>query len=64
MSELSPSLQRNPDLDAQIRIEDDGTITLFSGKAELGQGLRTTIARIGAEELDVSLARVRVRING
>ena len=64
MSELSPSLQRNPDLDARIRIEDDGTIALFSGKAELGQGLRTAIARIGAEELDVSLARVRVRING
>jgi CO/xanthine dehydrogenase Mo-binding subunit len=61
MSELSPSLQRNPDLDAWIRIEDDGTITLFSGKAELGQGLRTAIARIGAEELDVSLARVRVQ---
>ena len=61
MSELSPSLHRNPDLDAWIRIDDDGTITLFSGKAELGQGLRTAIARIGAEELDVSLARVRVQ---
>src|SRR5262249_4204041 len=33
----------------------------FSGKVELGQGLRTAIARIGAEELDVSLARVRVQ---
>ena len=60
MIELSPSLQRNPDLDTWIRIEDDGTISLFSGKVELGQGLRTAIARIGAEELDVSLARVRV----
>jgi CO/xanthine dehydrogenase Mo-binding subunit len=61
MSELSTSLQLNPDLDAWIRVEDDGTITLLTGKVELGQGLRTAIARIGAEELDVSLARVRVQ---
>ena len=57
MSELSPSLQRNPDLDSWVRIDDDGTVTLFTGKVELGQGIRTAIARIGAEELDVSLAR-------
>jgi len=61
MSELSPSLQRNPDLDSWVRIDDGGTITLFTGKVELGQGVRTAIARIGAEELDVSLARIRVQ---
>jgi hypothetical protein len=61
MSELSPSLQRNPDLDSWVRIDDGGTVTLFSGKVELGQGVRTAIARIGAEELDVSLARIRVQ---
>ena len=33
MSERPPSLQRNPDLDSWIRIDDDGTITLFTGKA-------------------------------
>src|SRR5262249_11844023 len=51
---------RNPDLDTWIRIDAGGTVTLFTGKAELGQGLRTAIARIGAEELDVRLDRVRV----
>ena len=61
MSELSPSLQRNPDLDSWVRIDDGGTVTLFTGKVELGQGVRTAIARIGAEELDVSLARIRVQ---
>ncbi len=61
MSELPPSLQRHPDLDAWIRINADGTITLYTGKVELGQGLRTAIARIGAEELDVALDRVRVQ---
>ncbi len=54
------SLRRNPELDTWIRIETDGTVTLRTGKAELGQGIKTAIARIGAEELDVSLARVRV----
>ena len=43
-----------------MRIEPGGTVTLFTGKVELGQGLKTAIARIGAEELDVALARVRV----
>ena len=61
MSELSPSLQRNPDLDSWVRIDDGGTVTLFTGKVELGQGVRTAISRIGAEELDVSLARIRVQ---
>ena len=61
MSELSPSLQRNPDLDSWVRVNEDGTITLFTGKVELGQGIKTAIARIGAEELDVSLARIRVQ---
>ena len=60
MSALPPSLARQPDLDLWIRIDADGTVTLFTGKVELGQGLRTAIARIGAEELDVSLERIRV----
>jgi CO/xanthine dehydrogenase Mo-binding subunit len=60
-TELSPSLTRNPELDAWIRIHADGTVTLFTGKAELGQGIKTAIAMIGAEELDISIDRVAVR---
>jgi len=59
--ELPAHLQRYPDLDTWIRIDGDGSLTLFTGKVELGQGVKTAIARIGAEELDVSLERVRVR---
>lgn len=58
--EASPSLARNPALDTWIRVEPDGSVTLFTGKAELGQGICTAIARIGAEELDLPLDRVRV----
>jgi CO/xanthine dehydrogenase Mo-binding subunit len=60
-AELSLSLIRNPDLDAWIRIHADGTVTLRTGKVEIGQGIKTAIAMIGAEELDVSIDRIRVR---
>jgi CO/xanthine dehydrogenase Mo-binding subunit/aerobic-type carbon monoxide dehydrogenase small subunit (CoxS/CutS family) len=60
ISALPLPLQQTPDLDAWIRIDIDGTITLFTGKVELGQGIWTAVAQIGAEELDVSLQRVRV----
>ena len=59
-STLSPSLVDTPDLDAWVRVNTDGTITLFTGKVELGQDLRTSIALIGADELDVPLDRIRV----
>ena len=57
---LAGSLMHTPELDAWIRINTDGTITLFTGKAELGQDIRTSIAMIGAEELGVSLEQIRV----
>ncbi len=53
-------IKQTPDLDSWVRINTDGTITLFTGKVELGQDLRTSIAMIGAEELDVSLERIRI----
>jgi CO/xanthine dehydrogenase Mo-binding subunit/aerobic-type carbon monoxide dehydrogenase small subunit (CoxS/CutS family) len=59
-TELPHVLQETPDLDAWIRINSDETVTLFTGKVEYGQGLKTAVAQIGAEELDVSLARIRV----
>ncbi len=57
---LPGSLQANPQLDDWIRVEPDGTITVRTGKVELGQGILTAIALIAAEELDVALARIRV----
>ena len=47
-------------LDDWIAIEPDGTIIAFSGKVELGTGVRTALAQIVAEELDVPLERVRM----
>lgn len=57
---LPRSIKQNPDLDSWIRINTDGTITVITGKVELGQDIRTSFAMIGADELDVSLERIRV----
>src|SRR3954470_15152441 len=61
VSTLPGSLAENPEIDLSIRIDPGGTVTLFTGKVELGQGLRTAIGRIGAEQLNVSLDRIRVQ---
>jgi nicotinate dehydrogenase subunit B len=57
---LPRALEQAPAVDNWIRIDIQGTLTLFSGKVEYGQGIQTAIAQIGAEELGVDLARVRL----
>src|ERR1700692_4522718 len=54
------SLATSPYLDSWIRIDADGGITVFTGKAELGQGFRTAFQQIAAEELDVPFASLKV----
>ena len=58
--ELPTPLLQAPEVDAWIRLNDDETVTILTGKVELGQDLRTAVAMIAADELDVSLDRVRV----
>jgi nicotinate dehydrogenase subunit B len=50
---LPGDLEKYPQLDSWIRIDVDGHITVFTGKAELGQGLKTALIQIAAEELAV-----------
>src|SRR5262245_43655168 len=47
---LPGSLQTNRRLDAWLRINADGTATVFTGKVELGQGILTALRQIAAEE--------------
>ncbi|MBV9564705.1 MAG: xanthine dehydrogenase family protein molybdopterin-binding subunit [Bradyrhizobium sp.] len=54
------SLKTSPYLDAWLRIDADGAITVFTGKAELGQGFKTAFQQIAAEELDVPFASLKV----
>lgn len=51
---LPGSLGGAPYLDSWIRIGPDGAITVFTGKAELGQGLKTALIQVAAEELEVA----------
>jgi len=57
---LPGSLAKNRMLDAWLRINADGTATVYPGKVELGQGITTALAQIVAEELDLPLARVQM----
>jgi CO/xanthine dehydrogenase Mo-binding subunit len=45
---------------AYIEIGEDGTITLLTGCAEIGQGSSTILAQIAAEELGIDYESVRI----
>ena len=47
-------------MDAFLAIDASGSVTLYSGKVDLGTGIGTALTQIVAEELDVPLARIRV----
>src|SRR6266545_683180 len=47
-------------LDAWLAIAADGTVTAYTGKCELGQGILTAQTQLVAEELAVPVARVRL----
>lgn len=53
---LPGSLEDAPFLDSWIRIDPKGAVTVFTGKAELGQGIATALQQIAAEELGLSFA--------
>jgi len=44
----------------RVRFEADGTVTVFTGKVEIGQGITTALAQIAADELGIPIERVRV----
>ena len=55
---LPPDLATSPWLDGWIRIDATGAATLFTGKAELGQGLKTALLQVCAEELKLPMDRI------
>lgn len=57
---LPGSLKQSPLLDSWIKVEGDGAITVFTGKAELGQGIKTALLQVAAEELCVPFERVKL----
>jgi isoquinoline 1-oxidoreductase beta subunit len=43
-----------------VRIDSDGTVTLTIGKSEMGQGVRTSLAMILADELEADWTRIKL----
>jgi nicotinate dehydrogenase subunit B len=48
------------DYNAFLQIAEDGTVTCFTGKIEMGQGIITSLAMEMADELNVSLEKVNM----
>ncbi|MHC4085573.1 MAG: xanthine dehydrogenase family protein molybdopterin-binding subunit [Planctomycetota bacterium] len=46
------------DFNAYLRIGEDGRVTCFTGKIEMGQGIVTSLAQMLADEIDVTLESV------
>ncbi|MDX3456451.1 molybdopterin-dependent oxidoreductase [Streptomyces sp. ME02-8801-2C] len=46
-----------------LEVREDGTVDFRLPREEVGQGLTTAVAMLVAEELDVPLARVRIRLD-
>ena len=57
---LPGSLNNNRLLSSWLRINPNGTVTVFTGKIELGQGIATALAQIAADELDVDYRRIEM----
>ncbi len=56
----SPRVLDPKRVDAFLAVNADGTVTLFSGKVDLGQGLRIALRQIVAEELGISVGKINM----
>ncbi len=48
------------DINAYLHIAEDGKVTLYSGKIEMGQGVMTSLCQMAAEDLGVSLDAMHI----
>jgi aerobic carbon-monoxide dehydrogenase large subunit len=51
---------RGPYESGTVRVNPSGTISIYTGAASMGQGIKTTLAQICAERLKVSLDKIKV----
>src|SRR5260370_7650282 len=54
----SPTVPFKPN--AWLEISPDGSVTIWTGRSEMGQGVRTTMPMIVAEGMEADWRRVRV----
>lgn len=59
-AQLPGSLHTNRRLSKWIRLAEGGRVDVFTGKAELGQGILTALRLIAAEELDLAPEAIHI----
>src|SRR5690349_15902029 len=60
---MAPSSNGSPlptALDSWLRIDQNGTVTVFTSKVDLGTGVLTALSQVMAEELDVAFHRIHM----
>lgn len=55
-----PPQQAEEDLNAYLRIGEDGRVSLFTGKIEMGQGPITSLPQMLADELDIAYENIDI----
>ena len=48
------------EIDAWLHIGEDGTVTVYTGKVEMGQNIRTSLSQAVAEELHVPISQIEL----
>ena len=46
------------EVDAFLAVHGDGSVTIYTGKVDLGTGLRIAIRQMAAEELEIGVGRI------
>ena len=54
----APRMLDPNELDSFLAVDGDGTVTLFCGKVDLGQGLRIAMRQIAGEELGIGVEKI------
>ncbi len=57
-SVVNPLTVPEDQVGAWIHISDKGLVTIYTGKAEVGQNIRTSLAQIVAEELRIDIGKI------
>src|SRR5262249_26868307 len=55
----SPRILDPKEVDGFFAVNGDGTVTVFCGKVDLGQGLRIAIRQMAAEELGIGVEKIK-----
>jgi nicotinate dehydrogenase subunit B len=55
----APQLLDPKNVDSFLSVNSDGTVTVFCGKVDLGQGLRIAIRQIAGEELGIGVDKIQ-----